>query len=89
MISRNRKIIKESLKQYSLNDNGDMLVQSDNLISVLKDVLPKMKLSHTQWKMLVRIGKTEIDNLIDLGMFFRMIEVSAKNLKSNPRKMFK
>ena len=89
LISRNKKIIKESLKQYSLNDNGDMLVQSDNLISVLKDVLPKMKLSHTQWKMLVLIGKTEIDNLIDLGMFFRMIEVSAKNLKSNPRKMFK
>lgn len=89
LISKNKKMIKESLKQYSLNENGGILVQADNLISVLKDIFPKMKLSHTQWRMLVLIGKSDIENLVDLGLFFNMVEISERNLKSHPKKKFK
>lgn len=74
LINKNRKLIKESLKEYLIDQNGAQLVQADNLIGIIKNILPKMKLSHTQWKMLVLVGKSGVENLVDLGLFFQMIE---------------
>lgn len=88
-IAKNKKAIDEALKNYIIDYGGTQLVLHDNLVSALKDLLPLSKLSHTQWKMLVMIGKSERDNLIDLGVFFSVIEQSAKNMNSHPKKFLK
>ena len=49
-------------------------------------MLPNLKLTQTQWKMLVNVAKYDLgEGLIDIELFFRMCETTAKNLKSHPR----
>ena len=87
MLYKNRKEIKQIMKDKNyLIKFGDVdFVHSANFINILKDILPNINLSQTQWKMLVNIAQTErIDDLIDLKEFFKLIECSAKNMSSHP-----
>lgn len=88
-IAKNKKTIIDSLKTYIIEYGGSQLVVPDNLVSVLKDLMPLSKLSNTQWKMLVMLGKSDKENLIDLGAFFAIIEKSARNMNSHPKKFLK
>jgi hypothetical protein len=86
-VNRNRKMIREQIKKcnYALNSNGGTLIQGDNLVNILKEMLPKLKLTHTQWKMVVNVAKCDFsEGLIDIELFFKMCEVTARNLKSHP-----
>lgn len=87
MITKSKKLIKDKLRKFLLSDGGDVLVQADNLVTVIKEVLPQVKLSYTQWKMLVLIGKTDVEGLIDLNLFFKMVETTASNMRSHPKKL--
>ena len=87
-VNRNRKMIREQIKKcnYALNSNGGTLIQGDNLVNILKEMLPKLKLTHTQWKMVVNVAKCDFsEGLIDIDLFFKMCDVTARNLKSHPR----
>ena len=87
VLYKNRKEIKQIMKDKNyLIKFGDVdFVHSANFINILKDILPNINLSQTQWKMLVNIAQTErIDDLIDLKEFFKLIECSAKNMSSHP-----
>ena len=87
-INKNRKRIKDEIKKlnYALDANGGTLIQGNNLVEILKDMMPKNNLTHTQWKMFVNVGKSDFaDNLVDVDLFFKICEVTAKNLKSHPR----
>ena len=49
-------------------------------------MLPNLKLTLTQWKMIVNVAKYDLgEGLIDIDLFFKMCETTAKNLKSHPR----
>ena len=42
-------------------------------------------MSSTQWKIIVNIGKSKkFESLIDINEFFRLIEITAKNMDSHP-----
>ena len=84
---KNRKIIKQKIKDnnYLIGTNGFELVHSGNLISILKDILPELRLSQTQWKMIVNIAQNErVDELIDINEFFRLLEITSRNMVSHP-----
>ena len=86
-INKNRKLIKQKIKEnnYWIGTNGVELVHSGNLISILKDILPNLGISQTQWKMIVNIAQTErVDELIDINEFFRLMEITSKNIISHP-----
>ena len=87
ILYKNRKEIKQIIKEknYLVIFNGVDFVHFTNFIEVLKEILPNMKLSQTQWKMIVNIAQTErADDLINLKDFFKLIEFSSKNLTSHP-----
>ena len=86
-INKNRKFIKQKIKEnnYYIGANGAELVHSGNLISVLKDILPNLKISQTQWKMIVNIAqKDRVDDFIDINEFFRLLEITSVNMVSHP-----
>ena len=86
-INRNRKLIKEKIKKcnFMLTGDGIQLIHSDNLISILKDVIPGLKLSQTQWKMIVNVAQNErTDGLININDFFKLLEIFSKNMASHP-----
>ena len=86
-INRNRKLIKERIKKcnFMLTGDGIQLIHSDNLISILKDVIPGLKLSQTQWKMIVNVAHNErTDGLININDFFKLLEIFSKNMASHP-----
>ena len=88
LIYKNRKLIKEKIFQSNctLNGSGDTLVQADNLLNIIRDLLPNNKLSQTQWKMIVSIAQNESNNnLIDIDKFFRLMEITSKHLMSHPK----
>ena len=85
-IVKNRKLIKEYVKPFYINDGrGKLLVQCDNLISVLKQVLPRTKMSVTQWKMMVLIGDKERSGMVDFDLFMKIVESSAKQTIGQPK----
>ena len=87
-IYKNRKLIKEKICQsnYIFNSEGNSFVQADNLLNIIKDLLPNYKLSQTQWKMIINIAQNENNNnLIEIEKFFRLIEITSKNLTSHPK----
>ena len=93
MIARNKKAIKDKVKLFTMgrsgvNGNG-MVIQSDNLVDILKNVLGRIRLSNTQWKMLVAIGDRDKSGLVDFDMFMSVIETSAKMERSHPLPKFK
>ena len=86
-INKNRKLIKKRIKEsnYLIGTNGVELVHSGNLISILKDILPNLGISQTQWKMIVNIAQIErVDELIDINEFFRLMEITSRNMVSHP-----
>ena len=88
IIYKNRKIIKEKIYQsdYVFNSGKVNYVQADNLLNIIKDLLPNYKLSQTQWKMIVSIAQNENNNnLVDIEKFFRLMEITSKNLTSHPK----
>jgi hypothetical protein len=87
-IHKNRKIIKDKIynSDYTVNSGNENFIHSENLIKILKDLLPNQKLSQMQWKMIVNIAQNEnYNNLIDIYKFFRIVEITAKNLMSQPK----
>ena len=85
-INRNRKLLKDYAKMYLITDGeGNNTIQINNLISVLKRILPRTELSMTQWKMMVRIADKQGTGMVDLDMFLKLAEQSARNINQQPR----
>ena len=85
-ISRNRKLIKDNVKPFLINDgSSSSVIQCDNLISVLQSFLPRTNISRTQWKMLVKIGDKDRSGMIDFDLFMKMVEKSARSMNEQPR----
>ena len=87
-IYKNRKNIKSKIYEsdYTLISKNDNFIHSENLIKILKDLLPNQKLSQVQWKMIVNIAQNENNNnLIDIQKFFKIIEITARNMMSQPK----
>jgi hypothetical protein len=84
---KNRKEIKQMIidRKYLIKINEEDFVHYSNFIDVIKDILPDLKLSQTQWKIIVNIAQTErSDNLINIKDFFKLVEFSSKNMTSHP-----
>ena len=77
LISKNRKIIRDKVKIFALDPNT-MLIKESDLIYILKDILRKIKLSQTQWKMIVSIGDIDKSKIIDFKTFINVVESTAK-----------
>ena len=87
-IHKNRKIIKEKIynSDYTVVSGYENFIHSENLIKILKEFLPNQKLSQIQWKMIANIAQNEnYNNLIDIYKFFRIVEITANNLMSQPK----
>ena len=86
-ISKNKKLIQQKIKEsnYTLGTGNNRLINADNLVLILKGIIPDNKLSLTQWKMIVNVAKKDtLDGLIDLNEFFRLMEVTTKKMTSHP-----
>jgi Ca2+-binding EF-hand superfamily protein len=86
-INKNRKLIKEKITKcnFIIVLDGIQLINSDNLISVLKDIIPGIRLSQTQWKMIVNVAQNErTDGLINIHDFFKLLEITSLNMASHP-----
>ena len=86
-INKNKKFIQQKIKNsnYSLGSGSARLIQPDNLVLILKGIIPNNNLSLTQWKMIVNVAKKDtLDGLIDLNEFFRLMEVTTKKMTSHP-----
>ena len=55
-----------------------MLINANNLIDILKNVLGKLRLSLTQWKMIVSLGDKDKSGLIDFDAFIKIVEATSK-----------
>ena len=85
LIAKNHKIIKEKVIEHSLNEDCT-IIHADNLINILKEVLPKVYLSHTQWRMIVSLGEEISFGLINYEVFIKIIRLSSKISKSHMKK---
>ena len=85
LIARNKKLIRDKVKLFTVGSNI-MLIHANNLIDILKNVLGKIRLSHTQWKMIVSLGDKDKSGLIDFEAFIKIIEATSKMEKSHPIK---
>ena len=86
LINKNRKYIKNKIIELDLlikTETGNF-IEPDNLVKSIQATFPSLVLSKTQWKMIVNIGKSKNDNLIDLNEFFRQTEITSMNLESPP-----
>ena len=83
IISKNRKLIKDKVKLFTIEPNC-MLIRANDMIYVLKDVLNKIKLSQTQWKMIVSIGDKDKSGIIDFNTFISVVDTSARMVASHP-----
>ena len=77
LISKNRKLIKEKYKLFSLTPNC-LLIHSNDLIKILKEVLFDVNLNNEQWKLIVSIGKKGKSEFIDFKTFTTIIEFASK-----------
>ena len=82
LIARNNKIIKEKVKEHSITGECT-IIHADNLIKVLKEVLPKVYLSHTQWRMIASLGEEVSLGLVNYDKFIKIVELSSKLTKSH------
>ena len=51
---------------------------------ILKDLLPNLKLSSVQWKMIVNVANS-YDDFIDLDKWFKLMSITAKNFYAIPK----
>ena len=77
MIAKNRKLIKDKVKIFAV-DPVSMLIRESDMIYVLKDILGRIKLSQTQWKMIVSLGESNTSGIIDFNTFIKIVETTAK-----------
>ena len=84
MISKNRKLIRDKVKIFAI-DHDTMLIKESDLIYILKEVLGKIKLSQTQWKMIVSIGDMDKSKIIDYKTFINVIDSTAQIGLKHPR----
>ncbi len=84
LISRNRKIIREHAKNYIINK---VLITSDDLITLLEGIITGVKMSKTQWKILVGIADKEKTGMINLELFLNLSNNSSKLIASHPSKL--
>ena len=83
-VIKNNKIIKEKVKMNSIS--GDCaIIQTDNLIKILKDALPMVFLTPTQWRMIASLGEGNKIGLVDYNTFIKIIKLSSKISKSHIR----
>ena len=85
LISKNKKIIKDKVKLYTIKTSSNMLIQENNLIDILIHVLGRIRLSYPQWKMIVSLGDTERNGIIDFNAFITAIDSYANLWQSHPR----
>ena len=85
-INRNRKLLRDYAKMYMITDGtGKSIIQINNLIEVLKKILPRTQLSRTQWKMMVRIDDKQGMGMVDLEKKKKITEQSARQMNQQPR----
>ena len=75
LIARNKKLIRDKVKLFTVGSNV-MLINANNLIDILKNVLGKLRLSLTQWKMIASLGDKDKSGLIDFDAFIKIIEAT-------------
>ena len=85
LIARNKKLIRDKVKLFTVGLNI-MKIHANNLIDILKNVLGKIRLSNTQWKMIVSLGDKDKSGLIDFDAFIKVIEATSKKERSHPIK---
>ena len=85
LIARNKKLIRDKVKLFTVGSNV-MLINANNLIDILKNVLGKLRLSLTQWKMIVSLGDKDKSGLIDFDAFIKIVEATSKMERSHPVK---
>ncbi len=83
LIARNKKLIRDKVKLFTVGSNV-MLILDTNLIDILKNVLGKIRLSQTQWKMIVALGVKDKSRMIDFDAFIKVIEATSKMERSHP-----
>ena len=67
----NKQKIKDN--DYLIKINEEEFIHYNNFIDLLKDILPNLKISQTQWKMIVNIAQIErTDDLINIKDFFQI-----------------
>ena len=76
-------IIKDKVKLFSIEPNS-LLIKANDMIYVLKSILNKVRLSQTQWKMIVSIGDKDKSGIIDFNKFISVVETTAKMDTSHP-----
>ena len=84
LIGKNRKIIRDRVKD-KIGNNQNMLININQLIDILKSVLFNIKLSQTQWKMIVSIGDLDKSGIIDFNIFMSIIETTNRIEDSHPK----
>ena len=85
-IYRNRKVLKDFAKMYMITDgSGRSIIQVNNLIYVLKKILPRTELSRTQWKIMTRMADKQGTGMVDLDNFLKIMEQSARQMNQQPR----
>ena len=89
LISKNKKIIRDKVKLYTLKTTSNMLIQENNLIDILIHVLGRIRLSYPQWKMIVSLGDTDRNGIIDFNAFIKAIDSYANMWNSHPRNLIK
>ena len=83
LIAKSRKLIKDKVKIFSIEPNS-LLIKANDMIYVLKSILNKVRLSQTQWKMIVSIGDKDKSGIIDFNKFISVVETTAKMDTSHP-----
>lgn len=82
-INKNKKLIKDKINQNNfIIENGN--IRAKNLLKILKDLLPKLKLSSVQWGMIVNVANS-YDDFIDLDKWFKLMSITAKNFYAIPK----
>ena len=84
LIAKNHKAIKEKVISNSISGNC-CIIHTDNLIKILKDVLPMVFISPTQWRMIASLGEGTKIGLVDYDLFIKIVKLSSKIAKSHIR----
>ena len=77
LISKNRKLIKEKFKLYSVAPSC-LLINKNDMIQILKEILFNINLSNEQWKIIINIGKKDRSDFVDFKTFITIIEYASK-----------
>ena len=85
LIAKNKKLIKDKVKLYCIKTSSNMLIQENNLVDILIHILGRIRLSYPQWKIIVSIGDSERNGIIDFNAFINAIDSYVNLWQSHPR----